>query len=131
MQEEAIGAERVRKDRFGGNKHNGATSKHSDGSIFVNAATRNRRSVWTVPTKPFKEAHFATFPPDLIRPCVLAGCRPGDLVLDPFGGAGTTGLVAQRLGRRSVSVELNPEYAEMARARIDADAKRRVEEMLS
>jgi site-specific DNA-methyltransferase (adenine-specific) len=82
---------------------------------------RNRRSVWTVTTKPFKGAHFATFPPDLIEPCVLAGCPAGGVVLDPFGGAGTTGLVAQRHGRRAILCELNPEYAEMARARIDAE----------
>lgn len=83
--------------------------------------TRNRRSVWTVTTKPFKGAHFATFPPDLIEPCILAGCPDGGTVLDPFGGAGTTGLVAQRHGRNAILCELNPEYAEMARERIEAD----------
>jgi len=72
---------------------------------------RNRRSVWTVSTKPFKGAHFATFPPDLIEPCVMAGCPVGGLVLDPFGGAGTTGLVAQRHGRNAVLCELNYDYA--------------------
>ena len=82
---------------------------------------RNRRSVWTVATRPFKGAHFATFPPDLIEPCVLAGCPAGGVVLDPFGGAGTTGLVAQRHGRDAILCELNPEYADMARIRIDAD----------
>ncbi|VCY58082.1 Modification methylase DpnIIB [Pseudomonas aeruginosa] len=80
---------------------------------------RNRRSVWTVPTAGFKGAHFATFPPDLIRPCVLAGAPRGGLVLDPFGGAGTTGLVAMQEGRRSVLIELNPEYAAIARSRLD------------
>ena len=82
---------------------------------------RNRRSVWTVTTKPFKGAHFATFPPDLIEPCILAGCPEGGTVLDPFGGAGTTGLVAQCHGRNAILCELNPEYAEMARERIEAD----------
>lgn len=82
---------------------------------------RNKRSVWTVTTKPFKGAHFATFPPDLIEPCILAGCPEGGTVLDPFGGAGTTGLVAQRHGRNAILCELNPEYAEMARERIEAD----------
>jgi len=81
----------------------------------------NRRSVWTVTTKPFKGAHFATFPPDLIEPCILAGSRPGDVVLDPFGGAGTTGLVSQRRGRKFVLCELNPEYARMAEDRIAAE----------
>lgn len=83
--------------------------------------TRNRRTVWTVPAQPFKGAHFATFPPALIEPCILAGSRRGDTVLDPFGGAGTTGLVADRLGRDAILCELNPEYAAMARARITND----------
>lgn len=87
--------------------------------VDYSGETRNRRTVWTVPTRPFKGAHFATFPPDLIEPCVLAGSPPGGLVLDPFGGAGTTGVVAKRLGRRSILCELNPEYAEMADARIN------------
>jgi len=86
---------------------------------------RNRRSVWTVATKPFKGAHFATFPPDLIEPCVLAGCPAGGAVLDPFGGAGTTGLVADRLGRDAILLELNPEYAAMAEARIATDIAKR------
>lgn len=83
---------------------------------------RNRRSVWTISTRPFKGAHFATFPPALVRPCILAGSAPGDVVLDPFAGAGTTGLVASRLGRSFVGVEINPEYAAMALERIRADA---------
>lgn len=81
--------------------------------------TRNKRSVWTVPTQGFKGAHFATFPPDLIRPCILAGAPRGGVVLDPFGGAGTTSLVSMQEGRRSIICELNSEYAEMARRRID------------
>lgn len=79
---------------------------------------RNKRSVWTVATQPFKEAHFATYPPALIEPCILAGCPTGGTVLDPFGGAGTTGLVADRLGRNAILCELNPEYARMAERRI-------------
>lgn len=84
--------------------------------------TRNKRSVWTVATMPFKEAHFATFPPALIEPCVLAGCPLGGTVLDPFGGAGTTGLVADRLGRDAILIELNPEYAAIAEKRLHKDA---------
>lgn len=84
------------------------------------AASRNKRSVWTVPTMPFKGAHFATFPEALIEPCILAGSRPGDLVMDPFMGAGTTAVVANRLGRRYVGSELNPEYVDIADARIRA-----------
>lgn len=92
--------------------------------------TRNRRSVWTVPAKPFKGAHFATFPPALIEPCVLAGCPRGGTVLDPFGGAGTTGLVALQNHRRSISIEINPAYADMAAARIRAEHDRMVSELL-
>tara|TARA_R100001082_G_scaffold66155_1_gene37353 strand:- start:278 stop:1213 length:936 start_codon:yes stop_codon:yes gene_type:complete len=83
---------------------------------------RNKRSVWTVPTKPFRDAHFATFPPDLIKPCVLAGCPEGGTVLDPFGGAGTTGLVAQQNNRDSILIELNPDYIEIAKERLNNDA---------
>ena len=83
---------------------------------------RNKRSVWTVTTRPFKGAHFATFPPALIEPCILAGSPRGGVVLDPFFGAGTTGLVAQRHGRRWIGCELNPEYAEIAQTRIEAEA---------
>jgi len=78
----------------------------------------NKRSVWEVATQPFSEAHFATYPPALIEPCIKAGCPAGGVVLDPFGGAGTTGLVADRLQRDAILIELNPEYAEIARKRI-------------
>jgi DNA modification methylase len=90
-------------------------------STFGFGETRNKRSVWEVVTQPFGEAHFATFPPALIEPCVLAGCPTGGTVLDPFGGAGTTGLVADRLGRDAILIELNPEYAAIAERRLNAD----------
>lgn len=80
--------------------------------------TRNRRSVWTVTTKPFRGTHFATFPPDLIRPCILAGCPKGGTVMDPFGGSGTTAQVALQEGRRSVLCELNPDYIQLAHKRV-------------
>jgi DNA modification methylase len=83
---------------------------------------RNKRSVWSIPTKGFKEAHFATFPEKLVEPCILAGSAVGDHVLDMFGGAGTAPVVADRLGRHSTIIELNPAYAEIARARIDKAA---------
>jgi site-specific DNA-methyltransferase (adenine-specific) len=88
----------------------------------IDASKRNKRSVWTIATAPFKEAHFATFPPALIEPCILAGCPIDGTVLDPFGGAGTTGLVADRLQRSAILIELNPEYAAIARKRINGDA---------
>jgi DNA modification methylase len=80
--------------------------------------TRNKRSVWTVPTRPYKGAHFATFPPKLIEPCILAGSQSGDVVLDPFAGSGTTGAVALEHGRKFVGCELNPDYIQLAEARI-------------
>ena len=85
-------------------------------SVLV-ADNRNRRSVWTVPSEAYVDAHFATYPKKLIEPCILAGSRPGDVVLDPFFGSGTTGEVCERLGRQWVGVEINPEYAAMARRR--------------
>jgi len=80
---------------------------------------RNKRSVWTVTTKPFKGAHFATFPEDLILPCVLAGCPKDGLILDPFAGAGTTGVVAKKNNRNFVGIELNEKYLIMAQQRIN------------
>lgn len=82
--------------------------------------TRNKRSVWSVATTPFKEAHFATYPLELIEPCILAGSPGGGLVIDPFGGAGTTALAASRLGRDCTLIEVNPEYAAMADRRLRA-----------
>ena len=78
---------------------------------------RNKRSVWTVTTRPFSGAHFACYPPDLIKPCIAAGCPEGGIVLDPFFGSGTTGMVAESLGRRWFGIELNPEYEPLIRQR--------------
>ena len=88
------------------------------GTRFVNPEGRNKRSVWTITTKPYREAHFATYPPDLIEPCILAGSKEGDLVLDPFSGSGTTGEVALRNGRNYIGLELNPEYAKISEKRL-------------
>jgi len=85
---------------------------------FLSGLTRNRRTVWTLGSQPYKGAHFATFPPKLVEPCILAGCPDGGLVYDPFGGAMTTAMVAQRLGRNFLACELNPDYAEMGRQRV-------------
>jgi DNA modification methylase len=89
---------------------------------FLIADQRNKRSVWSITTQPYSEAHFATMAPELARTCILAGCPQGGTVLDPFGGAGTTGLVADQLGRDAILIELNPQYAELARNRIANDA---------
>jgi DNA modification methylase len=79
---------------------------------------RNKRSVWSVTTKPYKEAHFATFPEEIPRTCILAGSKKGDTILDPFSGAGTTGVVAEKLDRKYIGIELNPQYTKLAEDRI-------------
>lgn len=85
--------------------------------IWSDGSGRNKRSVWTISTQPYADAHFATFPEALVEPCILAGSRSGDVVLDPFFGSGTVGEVCERLGRKWIGIELNPEYAEMAKCR--------------
>jgi site-specific DNA-methyltransferase (adenine-specific) len=90
----------------------GIEEKASDGS------TRIRRDVWTVPVRHYKDAHFATFPPDLIRPCILAGCPKGGVVLDPFGGSGTTAAVANEENRNAILCELNPDYIPLINERL-------------
>jgi DNA modification methylase len=84
-----------------------------------NLDDRNKRSVWNVTTKPYKEAHFATYPPELVTPCILAGSKEGDIVLDPFSGSGTTGEVALQNGRNYIGLELNPEYAALSEKRLN------------
>jgi len=91
----------------------------ANGRLLVNPAGRNKRSVWTVTTKPYKGAHYATFPPDLIKPMILAGCPPGGIVLDPFAGSGTTVMVAIQLGREGIGLDLSASYLhEQAKKRI-------------
>jgi DNA modification methylase len=107
--------------RFGGSKYGDSDDQlHAtkSGNVYVATGRRNKRSVWTIPTQPFKDAHFAVFPTALVEPCIFAGSRPGDTVLDPFSGSGTTLLVAEQHGRHGLGIELNPDYAEMARKRI-------------
>jgi DNA modification methylase len=102
----------------------GGTGIHVEkmGTRFVNPDGRNKRSVWTITTKPFKEAHFAVMPEALVEPCVLAGSARGDTVLDPFSGSGTVGVVALKHERNYIGCELNPEYADLSRKRILDDA---------
>lgn len=99
--------------RFGGSKYGDSNDPKyatKSGNISKEYDKANKRSVWQVSTVPYKGAHFATFPPALIEPCILAGSRPGDIVLDPFMGSGTTAMVAHNLGRQYMGCELNPEY---------------------
>lgn len=101
---------------------NGSASGAVAGSVPWEGATRNRRSVWTITTQAFPEAHFATFPTEIPRRAIVAGCPAGGTVLDPFLGSGTTALVADRLQRDCIGIELNPAYADMAERRIRGDA---------
>jgi len=96
---------------------------HGRNAFRAVTETRNKRTVWTVTTEPFPEAHFATFPQALIRPCILAGCPEGGTVLDPFSGAGTTALVAKENGRRFLGIELNPEYCRMTAKRLSQEVQ--------
>ena len=106
--------------KFGGNKYEGSVDpKHAtkSGNEYVDNGVRNKRSVWTVTTKPYSEAHFATFPEKLIEPCIQAGSKTGDVVLDPFFGSGTTGEVAERFGRNYIGIELNEDYKSLQQKR--------------
>lgn len=119
----AVGGPKKDKQRGHSRRHAGFNERWDSMSREEQQANgAHLKNVWHVPTKPFSEAHFATFPPDLIEPCIKAGCPEGGTVLDPFGGAGTTGLVADRLGRNAILLELNPEYADIAERRIQQDA---------
>ena len=107
--------------RFGGNKYgDNDDPKYAtrSGNVSKEYLMANKRSVWTVCTKPFKGAHFAVYPTELIRPCILAGSRPGDTVLDPFNGSGTTGFVSMEERRKYIGIDINDEYLAIAEARI-------------
>jgi DNA modification methylase len=108
------------RDRKNGKYHNDGTGLQPHGGLEKSYTMANKRSVWTVATRPYKDAHFATFPPALIDPCILAGSRPGDIVLDPFMGSGTTAAVALQHGRQYLGCELNPEYGPLQDRRIAA-----------
>ena len=117
---DAIKEDAISKFNGGGNK--GRIGKEGWKGHTENLdMTRNKRSVWTVNTKPYSEAHFATYPPDLIAPCILAGCPEEGHVLDPFRGAGTTALVSDRLGRNATLIELNKSYADIMEKRLRND----------
>ena len=117
-EESVIGAGAVRNI---GTRTKGQSGSRNDGDRIgvVNDGTRNARTAWTIPTQPFKGAHFATFPEELARRCILAGSAPGDTVLDPFGGSGTVGAVAVKWQRGAVLIDLSADYCELARQRIE------------
>lgn len=115
------------KNFRGGAYINNSTFKNSEGgkrsikgNKIVDSITCNKRSVWTIAPRGFKGAHFATFPPELITPCILAGSRPKDLILDPFGGSGTTGGVALKHNRNALIFELNPDYIKLIPERVNS-----------
>lgn len=104
-------------------ENSASVERESHGLVPNETGKRNRRTVWTIATRPYKGAHFATFPEELVRPCILAGSRPGDTILDPFCGSGTTGAVAIQESRDFIGIEINPEYSEMSEQRIRAAAQ--------
>lgn len=111
------------QEQVGSARANGGTrvDRHNpsfDAAMAIMPTHRNKRSVWNIATQPYKGAHFATFPHGLVEPCILAGCPAAGTVLDPFGGAGTTAVVAEDLGRDAVLVELNPEYVDLENSRL-------------
>lgn len=118
IKEEAKTTDSITRDRET-TRLNNVPGRAKMGGLTTNHYTKkNKRSVWTVTTKPYKGAHFATYPPELIEPCILAGTKAGDVVLDPFNGSGTTGAVALTHGRQYVGIDLNEEYLELAEQRI-------------
>lgn len=126
-------AERLKRGMKGGNKYGkpvpgqpqtqtiNRPRAHGEITDSMINPMRNKRDVWVVNTVPFKGGHYAAYPPKLVEPCLLAGCLEGGIVLDPFFGSGTTGMVAKQMGRHYIGIELNPEYAELAKARIGGE----------
>ena len=108
------------RDRTKGKYHNEGTGLQPHSGLTKSYTTKNKRSVWTVTNKPYKGAHFACFPPDLIEPCILAGSEENDIVLDPFMGSGTTAMVAKKHNRNYIGCELHEDYASLQTDRIDS-----------
>jgi len=102
----------------GGKGFKGHSGNYDREGNLIGGGKRNKRSVWTVTTKPYKGAHFATYPPDLIEPCVLAGSPVGGIILDPFNGSGTTGEVALKHGRSYIGIEINAKYIRLSYERL-------------
>jgi DNA modification methylase len=115
MKEKSVSSGKPRQ--FGATKQEG-TLRNDVGRVFEDNGLRNKRSVWSVNVKPYKEAHFATYPPELITPCILAGCPEGGTVIDPFGGSGTTAQIALQNKRNAILCELNPDYVKIIEKRL-------------
>ena len=109
------------RNRANGKYHNSGSGLQPHSGLTKSYTTKNKRSVWSITNKPYKHAHFATFPPDLIVPPILAGSKKGDIVLDPFMGSGTTGMVAKQHGRYFVGCELHDDYSELIRQRMPVE----------
>jgi DNA modification methylase len=109
------------RNRVNGKYHNSGSGLQPHSGLTKSYTTKNKRSVWSVTNKPYKHAHFATFPPDLIVPPILAGSKKGDIVLDPFMGSGTTGMVAKEHGRYFIGCELHADYKELIRQRMPVE----------
>ena len=106
------------RDRTNGKYHNKGTGLQPHTGLSKSYPTKNKRSVWTVTSKPYKEAHFATYPPDLIEPCIKAGSKKGDIILDPFMGSGTTAMVSKQLDRHFIGCELHDSYKTLIDSRL-------------
>lgn len=116
--EPAVTKDKTNRDRDSTRLNNVPGRSKMGGLKTNNYGTRNKRSVWTVNTKPFLGSHFAVFPPELITPCILVGSRPDDIILDPFNGAATTGIVSLKHGRKYIGIDLNPEYIALSEKRL-------------
>lgn len=119
VQEPTVTYDNTVRDRDSTKLNNTPGRTHMGGLTTNQYEMRNKRDVWSIATTPYSGAHFATFPEELVKPCILAGSREGDTVLDPFNGAGTTGVVCVKLGRNYIGTELNPEYVALAEKRIE------------
>ena len=109
------------RNRAGGKYHNAGTGLQPHSGLTKSYDKKNKRSVWSVTNKPYKQAHFAVFPPDLIEPCILAGSKEGDIILDPFMGSGTTGMVAKQHNRHYIGCELHDNYKTLIDQRVPVE----------
>tara|TARA_B100001094_G_scaffold324304_1_gene376690 strand:- start:50 stop:979 length:930 start_codon:yes stop_codon:yes gene_type:complete len=115
------------RDRTNGKYHNPGTGLQPHSGLTKSYTTKNKRSVWSVNKKPYKGAHFATYPEELIQPCILAGSEKNDIILDPFMGSGTTAVVAKSLGRHYIGCELHEDYGKLIQKRLNSKSFAKLE----